>query len=100
MAEHECDKGPMLAEIASDIKGLLTSHARIEQLLLGNGVPGIASTVVEHGTRLDGLDDKMLTQDTIKGLMRRQAALIAGGIGLAATVIGIVQALLPVLKGQ
>jgi hypothetical protein len=99
MAEHTCDKGPLiermitqLDDLAGKIDSLVESHGKIEQSILGNGLPGIADHVGEHAKRLDEVEATMLTHDIARKLLWKVGGMTVGAVGLTATVIGIVQA--------
>ncbi len=98
MAEHTCDKGPLiermitqLDDLADKIDSLVESHRKIEQSILGNGLPGIADHVGQHAKRLDEVEASMLTHEVVKGLMWKMGGLLVGSVGLTATVISIVE---------
>ena len=97
MAEHTCDKGPLIERMITQLDDMSTkldivmsSQARISQSVLGNGMPGIAGHVDDHGKRLDEVEATMLTHSVVKKLMWKMGGLLVGSVGLTATAISIV----------
>lgn len=100
MGEHQCDKGPLiermitqLDKMEAKLDELLREHTLTHQALMGNGTPGIADRVEEHADRLDKVETQMITADALKGLWWKFGGMLVGAVGLAATVISIIQAL-------
>lgn len=102
MEEHQCDKGPLIERIItqldkmdSKIDELLQGHTRTHQVLLGNGTPGLAEKVEKHDERLDKVEERMVTADALRGMWWKVGGMVVGSVGLTATILSIIEALKP-----
>ena len=102
MDEHRCDKGPLIERMIEQLDRfeakldkLSDCSARMENTMMGNGVPGVASVVGTHETRLDSVEASMLTHKVVRGLMLKMVGVVIGAVGLTETVIAIVRTLTP-----
>lgn len=107
MSDHACDKaliigehGRQLGELFGRVGRVEESRAKVEQLLRGNGSPGLIAAVDNHDSRIDGLERRAITEEALKRMLRGQARLIGAGLGLTATVLGLLQIIIPAVRAS